>query len=111
MKIVRDKPKRLGFISHMQTSYASQVVREIHADRKARIEALAARGLRDEITAMTWPNGMIEVSGHTVRGRCGTGYLEATLEAFVKRYFKTGTMRVTRRGNIQGRPTVTYAIV
>lgn len=94
----------------MQTSYASQVLQSINEDAATRRAELSARGIRDVITTMTWPNGLVEVGGYFARGRFGPTYLHATLSGWAKSKFGTGTLRLVKRGTIQGRPTATYEV-
>ena len=94
----------------MTTNYASQVLSSINEDAKARRAEYAARGIRDIITTMTWATGMVEVSGSFTTGRFGTGYTSQTLAAWAKSKFGAGSLRLVKRGNIQGRPTATYEV-
>ena len=93
------------------TNYASQVLRSIDEDAKACRAEYAAGGIRDIMTTMTCATGMVEVSGSFTTGRFGTGYTNATLAQWAKSKFGTGNLRLVKRGNIQGRPTATYAVI
>ena len=94
----------------MTTQFESATLNSIHKDKAARLRQLAARGIRDEITAMIWPSGLIEVMGETARGQCGTGRSHETLKAWMKAQFGAGNMKAISRGEIQGRETITYEI-
>ncbi len=94
----------------MTTNFASKTLIAIRKDKAARLSQLAERGIRDEVTAMIWPSGLIEISGETVRGQCGTGRSQATIKEWIKTKFGTGNMKAINRGEIQGRETITYEI-
>lgn len=105
-----DKRQLLWYGSRM-TSHALATVRSIHADAAARRKEFKERGIRDVITTMTWPNGLVEVSGFFHRGQFGKGRTHATLSEWAKATFGAGTLRKRESGEIEGRPTVTYEVV
>ena len=97
----------------MTTNYASQVLSSINEDAKTRRAEYAARGIRDILHVMVWPNGRSEVHGNFC-GRGEFGRAEKfgfkTLADFAKSRFGNGSLRLVKRGNIQGRPTATYEV-
>ena len=95
----------------MTTNYLNQVLSSINQDAKTRRAEYIARGIRDEITTMAWPNGMVEVSGGFSHGRFGGGYASKTLAEWAKVKFGSGKLRLVKRGNIYGRPTATYEVI
>ena len=98
----------------MTTNYASQVLSSINEDAKARRAEYAARGIRDIIHTMTWPNGMTEIRGNIIGPRRQMGdaprFGVKTLAEYCKAFYGTGSLRLVERGNIQGRPTATYEV-
>ena len=99
----------------MKTNYEFQVLSSIHDDAKAMRSEYAARGIRDMIFTMKWPNGMIEVRGNIVAPRRQIGseprFGIKTLSEYCKKFYGTGKLRLVESGSIHGRPTATYEVV
>jgi hypothetical protein len=95
----------------MNTAYASRTIREIHAEKKAALEAMKARGIRDEITAMEWPTGTIEISGQTVNGKVGPKWTQKTVADWARANFGSGKLRIVEIFNIEGRKVTRYEVV
>ena len=97
----------------MQTSYAQNTLSSINEDATALRAEYAARGIRDIITTMAWPNGMTEVTGSFApRRQFGDSacFGLKSVADYCRNIYGKGTIRLVSRGNIQGRPTATYEV-